>query len=205
MLTRGACPTPLLARPRPPKCSLVTLPSAARHQQGCAERFRATTLNNLSRVLVKQGRYDEAATALREALDIARPALGSDHPLVGIYTVNLASVHLARKEPKSAEMLLREGLLILGRAPGVIPSRRRTLPEDDWDTGGTKSLLGATLTILGRFDEAEATLLEARTDLEAMTRPPASEIQTNNARLVALYDAWHKPDRAAAYRAELMR
>ena len=65
----------------------------------------AVTLNSLSRILRDQGRYDEAAAALEAALAIARPALGSDHQLIAIYTINLASVQLARKEPKAAEAL----------------------------------------------------------------------------------------------------
>ena len=63
-------------------------------------RILATTLNNLSRVLLEQKRTDEAAAAVQDALDIARAALGSDHQLVAIYTINLASLHLTRKQPQ---------------------------------------------------------------------------------------------------------
>jgi len=58
----------------------------------------ATTLNNLSRVLLASGRNEEAASALENALAIVRPALGSDHQLVAIYTINSASVHMARQQ-----------------------------------------------------------------------------------------------------------
>ena len=46
----------------------------------------ATTLNSLSRVLIELHRFDEAASGLEEALDIARASLGNDHQLVAIYS-----------------------------------------------------------------------------------------------------------------------
>jgi eukaryotic-like serine/threonine-protein kinase len=163
----------------------------------------AMALNSIARVLVLQGQYDNAAISLHEALDIARPALGSDHQLVAIYTINLASVQLARRAPAAAEALLREGLRIRARAPGLVPSRRRTFLEDDWSLGATKSLLGAALVGLGRYDEAEGVLLEARRDLEALTTSQSREMKATIGRLLELYVAWGKRDRAAEYRALL--
>ncbi len=163
----------------------------------------AQTLNNLSRVLRDQARYGEAASALREALEIARPALGSEHQLVAIYSINLAAVQVALHEPAAAEPLLREGLRVRVRAPGIVPSRRRTFLEDDWSVGATESLLGASLVALARYSEAETVLLDARRDLQAMSPSPAHDIRTTVGRLADLYAAWGKPDRAAAYRAQL--
>jgi serine/threonine protein kinase/tetratricopeptide (TPR) repeat protein len=162
----------------------------------------ATTFNSLSRVLREQRRYDEAATALQDALEIARPALGPDHPLVAIYTINLGSVQLARNAPATAESLLRDGLRIRARAPGVVPSRRRTFPEDDWSLGATKSLLGAALVAERRYDEAETMLLDARRDLASLPTL-RGEMTITIARLVELYDAWGKHATAAEYRALL--
>jgi serine/threonine protein kinase/tetratricopeptide (TPR) repeat protein len=160
-------------------------------------------LNGLARVWLAQGRYDEAASALEEALDIARPALGSEHQLVAIYTINLAAVQLARKEPAAAEALLREGLRIRTLAPTLVPSRRRTFPEDDWSLGATKSLLGASLVALARYDEAETVLLDARRDLEALPAPRSQATRATITRLVELYVAWGKRDSAASHRALL--
>ncbi len=160
----------------------------------------ATTLNNLARALIPQGKHDEALSALQEALSIAIPALGSEHQLIAIYKINLASVYLARKEPGAAEGLLRQALAIRVRAPGVVPIRRRAFPEDDWSVAATKSLLGATLVALTRYDEAEALLLDAHRDLEATPGPPGREVKATLTRLVALYEAWGRPEKAAAYR-----
>jgi eukaryotic-like serine/threonine-protein kinase len=163
----------------------------------------ATTLNSLSRVLVEQGRYDEAAAALQSALDIARPALGRDHQLVAIYTINFASLQLARNDPAAAEALAREGLRVRALAPGLVPSRRRTFIEDDWSVAATKSLRGAALVALGRFPEAETTLLDALHDLKATPTASRRDVTNTVARLIELYEAWGTPERAATYRALL--
>src|SRR5262249_55324750 len=143
----------------------------------------AWAFNGLSRALVEQRRYDEAAAALERALDIARPALGGDHQLVAIYAINLGRVQLARRPFGAAEALIREGLEIWCGAPGLVPSRRRAFLEDDWSIGATKSLLGAALTGLGRYPEAESMLVEARTDLAALSSPPARDVKLTESRL----------------------
>ena len=175
----------------------------ARRTLGERHPVVATTLNSLSHVLVTQARYEEAAGALREALEIARPALGSDHQLVAIYAINFASVQLAGNHPVAAEQLLREALPIRARAPGLVPSRRRTIGEDDWSVATTKALLGASLVAQRRYTDAEAVLLEARRDLDMQPQPPARDVKATMTALVRLYDAWGKRDAAAAYRARL--
>jgi serine/threonine protein kinase/Tfp pilus assembly protein PilF len=199
----------------------AALVTAARGDRGAAERsFRtvmdihrkalgdshplvAVTLNSLSRVLRDQGRHDEAAASLQAALDIARPALGHDHQLIAIYSINLGAVQLARGQPGAAEPLLRDGLRIRLLAPTLVPNRRRILPEDDWSVAATRSLLGAALTALARYDEAETVLLEAIRDLDATTPPPRRDLDATIARLVDLYRAWGRPDKAAQYQARL--
>ena len=165
----------------------------------------ATTLNSLAHVLVAQQRYDEAAASLEDALAIARPALGSDHQLTAVYTINLASVQLARRHPDVAEELLRQALPIRSKAPDVLPSRRRTVPEDDWSVAGIKTLLGAALTAQRRYGEAEAMLLDARRDLATQAAPRLRDVKATVGGLVQLYDAWGRPEMASTYRAEAQR
>ena len=165
----------------------------------------AATYNSLSRVLFEQGRYEEAVFALQDALKIAGPALGPDHQLVAIYTINLGAAQLARKTPAAtaaAEVSLRDGLRIRSLAPGIVPSRRRTFPDNDWSTGATKSLLGAALFAQRRYDDAEAMLLEAERDLSA-SPSLQRDLTVTIGRLVDLYEAWGRHDKAATYRALL--
>jgi serine/threonine protein kinase/tetratricopeptide (TPR) repeat protein len=174
-----------------------------RRALGDSHPIVAMTLNGLARVLLDQGRYDEAKAALESALDIARPALGRDHQLVAIYTMNLASVQLARKDPVAAEALVREGLRVRMLAPGLVPNRRRTFPEDDWSIGAGRSLLGATLVARGEFAEAEPVLLDALRELHGMPSPPRRDVTDTVTRLIHLYEAWGRPDSARVYRAQL--
>jgi serine/threonine protein kinase/tetratricopeptide (TPR) repeat protein len=163
----------------------------------------ATTLNSLAHVLVAQGRVDEAATALQESLAIARPALGGNHQLVAIYAMNLAVVQLTRNDAVAAEALIKEALPIRARAPGLVPSRRRTVSDDDWSVAAAKALLGSSLVAQRRYADAEVVLLEARRDLEAQTSPSARDVKTTIGGLARLYEAWGKHEAAAAYRARL--
>jgi eukaryotic-like serine/threonine-protein kinase len=180
--------------------SLRGLLTLGRKALGDRHPHLAAAMNNLARALLERGQYGEAASVLGDALSIAIPAFGNDHPLIAIYKVNLASAHLARQEAGRAEVLLREALDIRVRTPRVVPNRRRTLPEDDWSVGAIKSLLGASLAAQARYAEAEAALLEAHRDLTGVPRAPSRDEQATIARLAALYDAWGRPDRAAAYR-----
>jgi tetratricopeptide (TPR) repeat protein len=150
----------------------------------------AMKLNNFSNALRQQGKYDEAVSVLQEALQIAVPALGDDHPLTATCKINLARVYLARKEAATAEPLLRQ----------VLEIRRHAFPEDDWRVGEAKSVLGEALTALARYDEAEPLLISARGILKDVPGRQGGEARATRSRLVALYEAWGRPEKAAPYR-----
>jgi hypothetical protein len=89
---------------------------------------------------------------------------------------------LAQGRPAAAEPLLREGLRV----------RRRGLPETDWRIGVSKSLLGASLTGLERFDEAESLLQEAAAVLKGTGGPQGRQAALTRERLAALDEARRK-------------
>ena len=95
-----------------------------------------------------------------------------------------------------AESLLREGLAI----------RDRKRP-DDWSRFETRSLLGVSLMGRKNYAEAEPLILSGYEGMKAReSRIPApSKIRLTEAgrRVVRLYEAWGKPDRAAAWRARV--
>jgi hypothetical protein len=107
-------------------------------------------------VQLERGRLGEAATLQREALEIARVGYGPDHQLPAIYTINLGAIELASHRPAAAEPLLREGLRLRSKLPGVVPSRRRTRLQDDWSIAAITHLLGASLAAQGRDADAAA-------------------------------------------------
>ncbi len=110
----------------------------------------AIMLNNLAHALVHQGKYDDAAVALQQALDIVRPTFGNRHQFMAIYTINAGAVALKRHQPDAAAALLREGLRIRALAPTIVPSRRRSFPEDDWTLAATQHLLDEALSAQSR-------------------------------------------------------
>ncbi len=74
----------------------------------------------LAHVLLDSGRADEAEALLREALDINRLRLGSDHPMTARSMLGLARLLHEQNRYAEAEALLREAL----------PIERRRLGED---------------------------------------------------------------------------
>ncbi len=65
------------------------------------------------------------------------------------------------------------------------------------------SVLGAALTGLGRYDEAEPLLLQSYPDILEDRGPEHRRTREAARRIVALYDAWGKPDLAAEWRARV--
>jgi len=92
--------------------------------------------------------------------------------------------------PREAEPLLRESLEL----------RRQSLPPGHWLISSSESMLGACLTAEGRYAEAEALLLRAHAGLESSRGHDHERTIEARRRLVALYEVWGRPDRAAAWR-----
>ena len=153
-----------------------------------AQRF-----SNLAGALRLQGKLAEAEAMAEAALALSRPALGRDHPGVSRQEVGLARIYLEEGRPAAALALLLH----------VLEVQKRSYTADDWRLGITESLLGATYTRLSRFPEAEPCLLRAFELLPVETGsegPKVREGRANLARLVALYEAWGRPEKAAPYR-----
>ncbi|HTV01943.1 MAG TPA: serine/threonine-protein kinase [Luteitalea sp.] len=91
----------------------------------------AAAWHNLARVASLQGSRQEATVALQRALDIAGGALGHQHQLYAIYAIDLATLHAAAGREDLAAPLLTEGRHVRAQAPGVVPSRRRSLGRVD--------------------------------------------------------------------------
>lgn len=117
-------------------------------------------------------------------------SVGNDHPRIAYGEIYLARVYLARRQPAAAEPLLRDALRI----------RRVTFPPDDWRVGVSESVLGAALTALGRYDEAETLLRHAQRVLKDVPGAQGQEAKATAARLAALDEARRRPQAAALNR-----
>jgi tetratricopeptide (TPR) repeat protein len=153
----------------------------------------AQRLAFLANDLRLQGKLAEAEVRSGEALATSRPALGRDHPTVARQEVDLARVYLDQGRPAAAKPLLLH----------VLAVQRKFYAADDWRIGATESLLGAASTRLSRFAEAEPYLIRAFQLLPLLpgsAAPKAKEARDNLSRLIALYEAWGRPEKAAPYR-----
>lgn len=148
------------------------------------------TLNSLGFLSLRRGEEDEALTFLRRALLARRRGFHSTHPKIAdsLFVVGRTEFRLGR--PRQAVECLRETLDILGKIPDA--------PRDRPATAG--SLLGACLTALGEFEEAEGFLLDALPVLEATRGKRHPLTLATRERTVDLYTAWGRPDKADDYR-----
>jgi eukaryotic-like serine/threonine-protein kinase len=148
----------------------------------------AIGLNNLASVLRDTRRYDEAEAAHREALEIVRAQLGEEHLRSWAMLANHAMTLTARGDCEPAVRMMEASIAGL----------RRTAPRDRSRLARQQRWLGACLTRLGRFDEAEAVLLESYSALLAL-REEDRFVREAAGHLADLYTAWGKPARAEEY------
>ena len=149
----------------------------------------ANTLVNLGGVLLARDEFDPAEALLQKALAIQRKVLSPSHLDMTLSMTLVAKLLLERRAPgdvEKADVVLRECLDIRGK----------TLPADHWQVIETEGLLGESLTLLRRFEQAESVLLESHRKLEAAGGPRGEQGRELLARLVRLYRAWDRSDDA---------
>lgn len=150
----------------------------------------AVKLDLLGRIYEEQGRYSRAERTYREALSIEREIRDGAHRRVAAELSNVAHVLMKKGEGPEAEPLLRNALAM----------NRRILGFDHPQTATKMRALGRLLTQLGRYDEAESRLLEALSIEKGAYGPTHSRLAPTLEGLVTLYEAWNRPEDAAAYR-----
>jgi serine/threonine protein kinase/Flp pilus assembly protein TadD len=151
----------------------------------------ARALNNLGYVLQAKGDAHEAENNYREALAMVTPASDTSRFDRGIYLRNLASVLLIEKQATEAEVHARE-------ASSIFHSQE-TQP---WRAHDADSVLGGCLLAQGKFQEAEPLLIQSYPILLKDSGDGAKHAAEARQRIVDLYTAWGKPERAAEYRAK---
>jgi serine/threonine protein kinase len=142
--------------------------------------------------------YVKAEPLLRSDLERTRNQFGPADPRTAAALAKLGRNLINQQRWAEAEPLLRESLAI----------RTKAAP-DDWSTFSAKAMLGGSLLGQKKFPEAEPLLIEGYEGLNARrskTPPTAQGNRTLAAvRILQLYDAWRKPDKAASWRQKLAR
>jgi serine/threonine protein kinase/Flp pilus assembly protein TadD len=146
---------------------------------------------SLALVFEDRGALAEALALQERALATRRGKLHEDHPDVTRSLIALGRLHMRMEQPEAAEPLLREAL----------DHEQRLLPEGHWRTARVKRLLGACLTALGRYPEAESMLITAYDGLHGALGDRDPQTAQAVGALIGLYDAWQKPVEADRWRA----
>jgi serine/threonine protein kinase/tetratricopeptide (TPR) repeat protein len=166
----------------------------ARKRPGAlASTFIPTTL---AETYDRTGQYAKAEPLYRAVLETARTHHGIASPPTADALDALGRHLLKQQKSADAEPPLRECLAI----------REQNVP-DDWATFNTKSMLGGSLLGQRKYAEAEPLLLAGFEGMkqreERIPFPGRSRLAEAVERLVQLYDATGKPDRAAEWRQKL--
>jgi serine/threonine protein kinase len=155
-----------------------------------------TSRDNLAAAYRAAGRTAEAIALHDETLKLRKLKLGPDHPDTLQTRTNLASAYDAAGRFAESEPILRH----------CLKSREKVQPGD-WITFNTRSQLGGCLLGQKKYAEAERLILEGYEGLKAReAKIPASgksRLLEAAERVVRLYEAWGKPEQAAAWKAEL--
>jgi len=152
-----------------------------------------TSMNNLALSLSGLGRRGEATDLMERSFAIGARVLGAEHPETLISMNNLASFFIRQDQFEKAAPI----------AARSVDLHRKTLGDSYYGTGFTLATHGRALIGLERFAEAEESLLEAiEIIVEAFGADHPASHRTYEM-LANLYDAWGKPEQAAAWRARM--
>jgi len=126
----------------------------------------ASALNNLGIFVMLQGRLDEAATILEEALATDRRVAGDTHPEVAKVLENLGNVYYRTgRYDRTLEMLGE-----------VIDIRRRALGEDNPEVARTLANMGTVYRVSGKLEQAETSLRESVARMEKAYGPDHADV-----------------------------
>jgi serine/threonine protein kinase/tetratricopeptide (TPR) repeat protein len=153
----------------------------------------ATSLNNLATLLRDLKRPAEAEPLQREALAIRRAQLPPGHVDTINAQLSLASILTDLNKGEEAERLLREVLATVEAQPSTAATT----------IAGLRSMIGAALGAQGKFEEGERLVLESFESVRDNPRLSWDRRRIFIERIVRLYEAWGKQDKAAQWRSRL--
>ncbi len=197
-----------------------------RHIYGDEHPEVSSIVNNLGRLLLERDNLGEAEELLRKALAVDRKLKdrGHDDLAFPLNSLGLALTGLSR--PDEAEALYLEALEITrvhghrlqgpvlsnmadlyfrtGRYEDALqsvaaaePLLRADYEGEAWRTANLDSIRGACMAAVGRYAEAETLLLESLDVIEKRWGAEALFTRSALYRLIFLYEAWDKPEKAA--------
>ena len=177
---------------------LTKLLDLARRLLGDEHPGTQTLEDNLGMLYQRLGKYAEAEVLFIKVLDVRKRRLRPDHADTLRAMTSLGLVRLQQGKYADAESLLRDGV-----------SGYEKTKADGWRRYHCESVLGGSLAAQDKHAEAEPLVLSGYQGLhqrEALMpyedRPLVEDAAT---RIVSLYQAWGKPDKAAEWQRRTKR
>ncbi|MHB1423544.1 MAG: tetratricopeptide repeat protein [Gemmataceae bacterium] len=169
---------------------------AYRTRFGMDHPYTRRFLNELANLYESVKQPDKAESIWRELADALRKNVEKDPRIYGAALMYVGRNLLKQQKFADAEALLRESLAI-----------RQDKEPDLWMTFYTQSLLGASLLDQKKYAESEPLLVQGYQGMNerADKIPSQDKVHLREAieRLVQLYDAWGKKDKADEWRKKL--
>jgi serine/threonine protein kinase/tetratricopeptide (TPR) repeat protein len=151
---------------------------------------------NLGDSYVASGKLTDAVTLYEAAYQGLKVKLGRDHAKTLIAMIGLANAYLQTGKPAAAEPILREALAL-----------RESKSRENWRTFEARALLGASLLAKKEYAQAESLLVKGYEGLKfseaKIPAPSRNRIAEAGARIIELYEAWGKKDKALEWRRRL--
>ena len=193
-------------------------------------RYIVTGLAELGRLEYSQGNYAEAEKLLAESLPLFQEYLGEDYPQIASVLELLALIHAQQRlfDKAQAEMQLAieiakkrfppqhpqifgclgtmtKVLFLAGQRQQAEPYMKEALAlyqasKNQFPPSAATGVLGGSLTLLKRYPQAEALLMEAYNGLKPIRGERSPDLTLVKKNLVELYKAWGKPKQAAQFR-----
>lgn len=165
------------------------LVDAATQLYGPDHERTLTATHNLGMTLFLDNKLDDAGEVLEQAVDARRRVLGptDDRTVASIHA--LAVVRADQGRYADAATLFREEIAaLLDETPG-----------GHWHVADARSRLGACLTSMGQFDDAESLLLDSYAELKDTFGAKNDTTDQARRRIVDLYKAWGRETSAKPY------
>jgi serine/threonine protein kinase/Tfp pilus assembly protein PilF len=151
-----------------------------------------TTAYNLGVLYLSENKYAEAESLLAKVVEAQRRVLAPTDIATAKSLASLGDVRLREQKYREAETPLREA------------SRTYEKLDAGWRVHDSQSLLGESLSGQEKYAEAEPLILAGYRGLaERQDTIPAESrfaLEKAGARILRLYDAWHKPEQGAEWR-----
>ena len=155
-----------------------------------------TSRGNLATAHERLGHWTDAEALRRICVASRRKSTKPDSPPLAADIVTLGNNLLRQRRWLEAETLLREGVAI-----------SRQAQPDNWQISYATSLLGEALLGQGKNTEAEPLVTSGYEGMKAraskIPAPRRDELVEAAERVVRLYEAWGKPEQAAAWKTKL--